>query len=175
MHPQVRNLDIVDGEGVDYVADISQNIPLPDDSVDVILTQEVLEHVANPLVAMREISRVLRPGGTLYLQVPFIIGYHPGPNDYWRFTREGIVQLAESSGLRLRETGRALGPATGYYRISVEFWATLLGIRSRRTYLLSKGGLSVLLYPIKFMDRFMNVALEADRIAGGYYVIADKP
>ncbi len=35
------------------------------------------------------------PDGTLYVQLPLVIGHHPGPTDFWRFTREGIVHVVE--------------------------------------------------------------------------------
>lgn len=52
------------------------NIPLNDNAFDVVLCNHVLEHVADDLKAMREIRRVLKPGGFAILQVPF---FHPVP------------------------------------------------------------------------------------------------
>jgi SAM-dependent methyltransferase len=51
-----------------------QNIALPDASIDVLLTPHVLEHVPDTARALREIHRVLRPGGRMYLQVPLLHG-----------------------------------------------------------------------------------------------------
>ena len=51
-----------------------QNIALPDESIDVLLTPHVLEHVPDTDRALREIFRVLKPGGRMYLQVPMLIG-----------------------------------------------------------------------------------------------------
>lgn len=173
LDPRVRNLDVSDGPGIDIVGP-AEAIPLKDDSVDLVITQETLEHVADPVKAMAEITRVLKPNGTLYLQVPFTIGYHPGPTDFWRFTKEGIVQLAESHGLRCVETGRVVGPSTGYYRISVEHFAIVGSLLFKPLYIPLKAAFAVLLFPLKWLDALTSRSPQADRIAGGYYVIATK-
>ena len=74
---------------IDIVSNIV-SIPVPDASFDVILCSEVLEHVPNPVAAIAEFSRVLRPGGTLLLTAPFcslthFAPYHfaSGLNRYW--------------------------------------------------------------------------------------------
>lgn len=51
-----------------------QAIDLPDRSVDVVVSCETIEHVPEPQVALSELFRVLRPGGTLYLTVPNYLG-----------------------------------------------------------------------------------------------------
>lgn len=170
---RVRNLDIVPGPNIDYVGS-AEDIPLPDASVDLVITQETLEHVANPLQAMREIHRVLKPGGVLYLQLPFVIGYHPGPTDFWRFTRQGIVQLAESSGLVETTVGTAVGSSTGFYRIAVEYFAILLSVPFRPLYMPLKAFFAVALYPIKWLDAVTDRSPQNDRLAGGYFVVARK-
>ena len=168
-----KNLEIEAGENIDYVGSV-ESIPLPDESIDLVITQEVLEHVADPNLAMKEIYRVLKPGGVAYIQLPFIIGYHPCPNDYWRFTHEGIEELAANSGLTHIETGITVGPATGFYRISVEFWSILFSTIIPIIYKPLKAVFSLLLYPIKLLDYPMMFSEQRNRIAGGYFVICEK-
>jgi SAM-dependent methyltransferase len=72
-----------------------QSIALPDSSIDVILTPHVLEHVPDTDAALREIGRVLRPGGRMFLQVPLLQGRTAPPETpefhgddtpvFWRF------------------------------------------------------------------------------------------
>ena len=67
---------------IDYVSDIVA-IPVPDGEFDVVLCTEVLEHVPDPTSAVREISRVLRPGGFLVLTAPLGSGLHQEPYHYY--------------------------------------------------------------------------------------------
>lgn len=171
--PRVRNLDIFEGPHIDYVGQ-AEAIPLPDASVDLVITQEVLEHVADPFKAIAEIHRVLKPGGTLYLQLPFVIGYHPGPTDFWRFTREGMTRLIEIAGLQCKEFGVAVGASTGFYRVAVEYFAILLSVPLPFLYMPLKAAFALLLYPIKLLDALTAHSKQTDRIAGGYYIVARK-
>ncbi|MBX2997200.1 MAG: class I SAM-dependent methyltransferase [Caldilineaceae bacterium] len=173
LHPRMKNLDIVNAPNIDYVAPV-EAMPLDDASIDVIVSQETLEHVSDPFTAMREIHRVLRPGGLLYLQLPFTIGYHPGPTDYWRFTREGIVRLLETVDLECIDQGITVGSATGFYRICVEFCAIMISVLWSKLYIPSKGFFSLIFYPIKLLDFLTAFSSQNDRIAGGYFVIARK-
>lgn len=170
---RIRNLDIFPGENIYYVAR-AESIPEKDDFFDLIITQEVLEHVQDPFKAMNEIYRTLKPGGTLYCQLPFTIGYHPGPTDYWRFTKEGSREMVEKNGFTVEEIGISVGGATGFYRISVEFFATLFSTILPPIYHLLKALFAIVFYPIKWLDIIVNLNKQKDRIAGGYYIIAKK-
>jgi SAM-dependent methyltransferase len=82
----------------DIVGDI-HDIPLENESVDGIFCIAVLEHVKNPIRAMEEMHRVLKPGGKILIYVPFLYYYHAHEGyygDYWRFTRDTLVGFAES-------------------------------------------------------------------------------
>lgn len=63
------------------------------DSYDVIVLDEILEHVERPWVAVDQLKRLLRPGGCLITSSPFMIAVHKVPMDYWRFTRDGLEVL----------------------------------------------------------------------------------
>lgn len=78
---------------LDYQSDIN-SIPVPDASFDVVLCTEVLEHVPEPIRAVQELGRVLRPGGRLLLTAPLgsLLHQEPyhfyggcTPHWYWRF------------------------------------------------------------------------------------------
>jgi SAM-dependent methyltransferase len=174
LHPALINLDKVPGPQVDCCAP-AEAMPFPDGHFAIIITQETLEHVQDPWAAVREMFRTMRPGGTLYLQVPFVIGYHPGPTDFWRFSKEGIRELVAGPGFVCEEVGQAVGPATGFYRILIEFLATSFAAVLPWGYHVMKGGFALLCYPIKWFDPLLMLGRQSDRIAGGYYVIARKP
>jgi SAM-dependent methyltransferase len=173
IHPRIINLDFAGTGQVDVRGD-AQALPFAQGSFAVVVTQETLEHVRDPRSAVAEIHRVMCDGGWLYCQVPFVIGYHPGPHDFVRWSREGICELVERAGFECQEVGVSVGPATGFYRIAVEFWAVLFSVLWSGLYLPVKGLAALMLTPLKLLDELMIRSPQADRIAGGYYVIARK-
>jgi SAM-dependent methyltransferase len=174
LHPAVLNVDLSYNPHLDCCAR-AESLPFKDECFSVEVSQELLEHVQGLTSAVREMYRVLRKGGRLYCQVPFIIGYHPGPNDFWRFTREGIREIFEQAGFLFEEMGITVGPCVGWYRITVEFTAVLAGALTEKFYGPVKAVMALLLYPIKLLDPLLLRTKQADRIAGGYYVIMRKP
>lgn len=91
-------LDIVPDHGADYVG-TAEKTNLPDAMFDLVLCTQVLEHSMNPWEAMREIHRILKPGGFAVLSAPHVWFYHPHPHDHWRFTQEGMVRLCRGCGM----------------------------------------------------------------------------
>ena len=74
-------------------------LPLRDDSFDVVVCAEVLEHVYQPEIVVREIFRVLRPGGLLVVTVPFLVQIHAHPQDFGRYTDTFWETLLSRAGL----------------------------------------------------------------------------
>src|SRR3546814_112349 len=83
---------IQEGLGVDRIEDIHA-LTFDDDSVGTIICLETLEHVADPLRAVQEMHRVLRPGGVLAISSLMFFPIHAHPWDFWRFTPEGFDLL----------------------------------------------------------------------------------
>ena len=75
-------------------------IPLENDSVDTAFSTEVLEHCPNPQGVLTEIHRVLKPGGGLFLTVPFLWPLHDTPHDFYRYTPFGLKHLLERADFR---------------------------------------------------------------------------
>ena len=84
--------DIQEGPGVDRIEDIHA-LTLDDESVGTVICLETLEHVADPIRAVQEMHRVLRPGGVLAISSLMFFPIHAHPWDYWRFTPEGFELL----------------------------------------------------------------------------------
>jgi SAM-dependent methyltransferase len=76
-----HNLDITDGcEGLPtIICDVTKSIPLIDNSVDFIYSNNALEHVTTPWTVAVELMRILRPGGYIYISAPFAWRYQLAP------------------------------------------------------------------------------------------------
>lgn len=124
-----RSLESMLPEGCDYVSldypvtggemygarpDIFGNasyLPFRSDSFDTVVLFEVLEHVAQPSITLREIARVLKPEGHLLLTIPFLYPVHDAPHDYQRYTRFGLDRITRKSGFDIERLRCGLGNA----------------------------------------------------------------
>jgi len=77
------------------------SIPVADNSFDHILCIEVLEHLKYPHKAFMEFSRILKPGGTLYVVCPLTWEEHQKPYDYFRYTQFGLQALGNDVGFKI--------------------------------------------------------------------------
>ncbi len=90
-------LDAAQRPGVDLVGPL-EAIPAADESFDVVLCLQVLEHVDDPAQAVRELHRVTRRGGRVLASTHGAMVYHPNPSDPWRWTHEGLERLFATNG-----------------------------------------------------------------------------
>jgi SAM-dependent methyltransferase len=84
-------IDIFAGVNVDVVADLcdpdfAKKHPKLQRRFGLVVCRALLEHVKNPIIAARNIEGLVREGGHLYVGGPWVWGYHPYPNDYWRLS-----------------------------------------------------------------------------------------
>lgn len=82
---------------IDYICDLAA-LPVEDGRYDLVLLTQVLEHVQEPMAVLRELHRVLKPGGALWLSAPLFFPEHEIPHDYFRFTQYGLRYLLEHAG-----------------------------------------------------------------------------
>lgn len=104
-----RSDNFFDGARTDFDADVMQRIPRPDASYDAALLCYVLEHVPCPVTAVKNVARVLRPGGQLFVSVPQAAGDHFQPEHYFNFTQWGLTSVLEQAGLEVVEHYRLDG------------------------------------------------------------------
>jgi SAM-dependent methyltransferase len=92
---EVKTLDIDPASGADYIADLcnTNSDVIIADSFDYVLCTEVLEHTLQPFDAVKELKRILKPGGLLFISVPFNFRIHGPLPDCWRFTEHGLRAL----------------------------------------------------------------------------------
>ncbi len=87
-------LDLEAGTGVDLVGDLSESLcGLEPGSFSLVICCSVLEHVKRPWEMAANIERLLRPGGTAFVAVPWVWRYHGYPEDYFRFSHRGIMAM----------------------------------------------------------------------------------
>ena len=79
----------------DIKADLDEPLLLQEENVDIIICTQVLEHVKRPKFLVDEMFRVCKKGGIVFLSAPFVWEVHNYPQDYWRFTEQGLKLLFE--------------------------------------------------------------------------------
>jgi len=113
---RLKTLDISNESAPDFVGTV-EDTGLPDGFADLVLCTQVLEHSLDPERGLRDIHRILRPGGHLIVTAPHIWFYHPHPTDNWRFTQEGLIRLAMRAGFEPRRLLSQGGSALSFFQI----------------------------------------------------------
>jgi SAM-dependent methyltransferase len=148
----------------------AQNVPLKSNTVDCVKCTELLEHIGYPEKAIDEISRVLKPGATLILSMPFIFNIHSDPYDFQRFTDEKLIRMLEDNFqvLSLKKQG---------------LYFTVLAFMIKHAILISTSGIKRLFYPLlpilDFVVKLDNLASVKNSkfmssFTTGFFVIAVK-
>jgi SAM-dependent methyltransferase len=107
--PNVVNIDVMRTETTNLLAD-AHTLPFKDASFDAVVAIAVYEHLARPWEVTEEIERVLKPGGHLYVEAPFLAPYHADPDDYYRYTIPGLRSMFRN--FVEQETGVCNGPGS---------------------------------------------------------------
>jgi SAM-dependent methyltransferase len=164
----VVSLDIAPSPAIDVVG-VAEALPFRDGAFDGVVFQAVLEHVRDASTALKEIARVLRPGGSVFVEVPFIQGYHAAPADYRRFTVNGLRAELTDHGFSVDDAGVAVGPASAMAWIAAEYLALLLSGRSARAYRIARVFTTWLAWPLKWSDAWLDRHQMAHVVASGVW------
>jgi SAM-dependent methyltransferase len=149
--------DIYPSRLTQLVADAHQ-IPLCNESVDGVVVQAVLEHVLDPAAVAAEIFRVLKPGGLVYAETPFMQQVHEGAYDFTRFTELGHRWLWRHFDEVYRDV--IGGPGLSLYWSACYFWRAML--RHRRF----ADAMSSPFLLFALLDRFLPLARKIDGANG---------
>ncbi len=167
----VINVDFFPFSVVDVVT-LAEQLPFKDGSVDAVVCDNLLEHVKKPLAVIREIHRVLKTGGIVYVGIPFMLGYHSSPNDFQRWTAEGLRELM--FGFSERELKIAYGPTSAMVTVLSEWLALVFSFNISFLYNSLLIILTIILSPLKLLDCVVSHYKTAENIAYGFYYIGTK-
>ena len=82
----------------EIVADLNKLLPIEDKAADTVVSFEVMEHLSEPLIFLKEAHRILKNNGNFVLTVPFQWWVHEAPYDYFRYTPYGLNHLLTKAG-----------------------------------------------------------------------------
>lgn len=173
----VVHLDLSAYDQVDVVTD-GRALPFADGTFDAILSEAVLEHVRDPDEYMRELVRVLKPGGRVRLDVAFLQPYHAYPDHFFNMTKSGLTVTVERAGLEL------LGIGVGEHQQPwVALGLLLAGFvhgtpdpGRKQKVLATTFGEALELFQKGGSDAFRGVAADhVERLAAGFWCLAQKP
>ena len=153
--------DVYASPHVQLVGD-GHRIPLAEGAVDGVIIQAVLEHVLEPVVVAGEIHRVLREGGVVYADTPFMQQVHEGPYDFTRFTESGHRYLFRA--FEQVESGQVAGAGTSL-RWSINYFVRAL-TRSIRVGRIA--GLAF--FWLSYLDRFLDPRHSLDGANSVYFL-----
>lgn len=169
--PGYVNLDLFAVPGVDVSAD-AEALPFPADIFQRVECDAVLEHVRRPELVMREIERVLAPGGYAHLVTPFCHPFHEYPRDYRRFSLDGLKELA-GGRLEVVAEGWRTGPTATMLVFTLEYAKLWLPWRVWRVAV--HGGLGWILFPLRYLDLLFLNTNRAGKIGNHCYLWLRKP
>ena len=141
---------------------------LPDTYADIILSNQVLEHVDTPSGYLQEAYRILKPGGSIILTTHGYWFYHPTPNDYWRWTSAGLRKTVEAEGFRITSFFGIMGLAASGIQLFQD------ALCSKMPKFLIPPFALVMQALISLFNR-INSQAQRDRDASLYVVHAQKP
>lgn len=170
-HPELVNVNIGSFPNVDVVADV-HGLPYGNASVEGVFCEAGFEHFSDPDAVVREMFRVLVPGGKSYSVTPFLQAYHGYPDHFQNLTVSGHRQLLERGGLRVVDAGSCVGPLYALFDLGTvfinEFAPPVLRPVLRKPWRL----LGLLFGPL---NRRINRSERAHVFASTTYCLAEKP
>lgn len=153
----------------DVVCD-AHKLPFKTNYFDAIICTALLEHVSDPQKVVLEIYRTLKPNGVVYVEIPFLQGYHSDPYDFQRFTIMGLEKLFEA--FKKTEVGVCVGPSSALAWMLGKYPSLLVNNK------LFAQALEFLFrwlsFPIKYLDLIAARKKRAHTLAAGLYFYGAK-
>lgn len=159
----------------DIAADLNKPLPVESEVADTVISFSVMEHLCEPQMMLNEAYRILKPGGSIILQVPWQWWIHEAPYDFFRFTPYGLKYLFKKAGF----VDVDVEPQSGFFTM----WILKMNYFSSRFVhgpTLLRWMIKAGLLPFWYLGQKMAPLLDKlDRNwaaeTSGYYVTAQKP
>ncbi|WP_082224223.1 bifunctional 2-polyprenyl-6-hydroxyphenol methylase/3-demethylubiquinol 3-O-methyltransferase UbiG [Halorubrum sp. T3] len=162
LEKNVIGTDIRETNFTELLSDIHR-LPVRDESIDAVVCQAVLEHIEDVNVAIDELTRILKPSGLLYIDVPFLQGYHALPTDYRRFTSIGLEKtVTKERSVQTIDSGASKGPTSVLVWVTCEYLAYLLSFGNYKLRKSLSVGFRILTFWVKYFDKLFLKTHEFD-------------
>jgi SAM-dependent methyltransferase len=133
--------DYIDLEGLDFkIAENANLHDVPDDSYDIVLSTQVLEHVRRPEDYLQEARRILKPGGKLILTTHGVFYDHACPYDFRRWTADGLSVILDDAGFSKCEISKLTTNTRAIFFLAENAFSGLVESR------LTKAGIALWLF-----------------------------
>ena len=156
-----------DQKNVDIFASLIEPLPIENESTDVVVAFQVMEHLPEPLPFLKEAYRILRVDGCMCVTVPLMWHVHEAPHDYYRYTRYGLEYLFRKAGFGKVEVQENTG-----------FWFMMALKFNYHTARWRLGAFKLLLVPIWWLNQELALLLDKwdghPEETGSYTVCARK-
>ena len=123
-------IDVVENPAADLQGAV-ESLPVEDASFDLVLCIQVLEHAENPAQGVRELRRVVAPGGRVLASTHGVQVYHPAPVDLWRWTHAGLDRLFRDNASWSDVTVTPASGTTACLGMLVSIYVDLLSRRAK--------------------------------------------
>ena len=173
LFPNKISMDIDPENDPDIIGD-AHKLPFSDNEFEMILCTEVLEHLTEPHVAIKEMERVLKPEGKIILTTRFMFPLHEIPYDYFRYTKYGLEHLFKDW-----EVKELIPETTNFETLAVLFQRLAYQSEFRLNFLFK-----VIVFTTAYLLKFMNFIIQkqfgnikkdkedVDVLTTGYYLVA---
>ena len=165
------NYNLFPKKEVDTAGD-SACLPFRSGTFSLIVCQAVLEHVEDPGSAVKEMYRVLKKGGIVYIEIPFFQGFHAVPTDFQHYTISGIENLFRE--FKVIDKGVLAGPASAVAWTLREFLSITFSFNNLYFYRIFNLIFGWLTVPVKYLDIWLNDNKFSSVILSGFFLVGNK-
>ncbi|KKP56610.1 MAG: Methyltransferase type 11 [Parcubacteria group bacterium GW2011_GWB1_35_5] len=165
------NVDIFPFSEVDIVAD-AEILPFRDNSIDAAVSESVFEHVPDADKVAREMVRVVKPGGYIYVSAPFVHPYHASPDDFNRWTISGLKHMFPE--LDIIESGIRSGPWSAFLMFLAYWLGIIFAFGSKKAAPFVAHIFMLVLGPLKYLDYLFMKMPGAEAVSAHLYILGKK-